>query len=402
MYRVRVSAAQSPLAWLLAPLTVPDFLDETFATGHHHIKRSDPSYFASLLRGPSAAEELLAYVRPDPVGVHAVRGEAHRDTAAYRLPDGTLDMTAIHRDLADGYTVILDHLERQVRALGELTHAIEVEWNYPTQVNAYISPPESRGFLPHCDHHDVLVLQIHGRKTWYLYGDAAMTPCDMHRRKEIGEVFGTNLPAPTDLLMETGDTLYLPRGRIHSAETSSEASVHLTVGIHVPSVLDLLTHMLQLLSFTDNRIHSRLPTRHLDDADVRASLAGMVDDAVKILTAPGVIAGGLDAFEDLLVRRGRCPPIGPVSSIFDIDTETLVTKHQPLYSRVVQADDRVGLQFAQLLISADADHELAMRFLSRSSTSFRVGELPGLTAAQQIELARQLLTCGFLLPVPPL
>lgn len=395
-----VSAASSQLARLLAPLPVPEFLDEVFGSGHRHIKRSDPTYFSSLLRGPSAAEELLEHVRPDPTGVHAVRGEAHRDAATYRLANGTLDLAAVQRDLAGGYTVVLDHLERHVRALGELANAIEVELNYATQVNAYISPPGSQGFLPHCDHHDVLVLQIHGSKTWYLYGEAALAPQQMQRRKEISEIFGADLPRPTGLLLETGDTLYLPRGRVHAAEAGSEPSVHLTVGIHVPSVLDLLTHMLQHLSFTDDRIHTRLPARHLVDDDVRASLPGMIGDAVDVLTDSTVIAAGLDAFADLLVRRGRCPPVGQISSLVDIGAETLVTKHQPLYSRVVNSGDRVGLQFAQLLISAGADHEPAMRFLSRSSAPFRVAELPGLTAAQQIGLARQLITAGFLLRLP--
>ncbi|MBS9534413.1 cupin [Mycobacterium sp. M1] len=384
------------LAWLLAPLGVQGFLDELFGDRHHHIRRGDPGYFTPLLDGPTAVDELLAQLRDEPAGVHAVRGAASREAAAYRLPDGTLNTAAVRHDLADGYTVILDNLERYVRSLGGLTHALEVELNYPTQLNAYLSPPGSRGFLPHYDHHDVLVLQIHGRKTWHLYGDAAVTPHDMRRRKEVADVFGGDLPEPTDLVLEAGDTLYLPRGRVHAAETGAEPSVHLTVGIHVPTVLDLLTHMLQLLSFTDDRIHTRLAARYLDDPGVRADLPAVVDDALGLLTEPTVIAGGLDAFEDLLVRRGRLPPVGRVSDVVDIDEQTLVRKHRPLYSRVVNTDGRVALQFAQLLISAAPDHEAALRFASDSSTPFRVGELPGLTPQQRIELARQLLTSGFL------
>lgn len=389
--------AESPLARLLHPLPVQTFLDDIFGARHHHIRRDCPGYFDEWLPGPSAADELLRHLAPEPAAVHAVKGEDHRDWHAYELADGTLDIAGVRNDLADGYTVICDRLERYLRGIAALSHAIEVELNFATQVNAYITPPGSTGFLPHLDHHDVLILQIHGTKTWQLYGETAVPAHEMQRRKEIEEkIDPAGLPAPTTLVLHAGDTLYLPRGRIHSAETGNEPSVHLTIGVHVPTVLSLLTHMLQLLSVRDDRIHTRLPARHLDDPEVRSGLAETVADALALLAEPGLIAGGLDAFEDLLTRRGRCPPVGSVADAIAIDGETLVRKHQPLYSRVISADDRVALQFAQLVVSAGTDHEAAMRFLVGSTEPFRVAELPGLTATQQTELARSLVTSGFL------
>ena len=65
----------------------------------------------------------------------------------------------------------------------------------------------------------------------------------------------------------------------------------------------------------------------------------------------------------------------------------------------------VGLQFAQLLVSARLDHEAAMRFASQQHGPYRVGDLPGLDGAQQVELARSLIASGFLArltdPSPP-
>jgi hypothetical protein len=73
-----------------------------------------------------------------------------------------------------------------------------------------------------------------------------------------------------------------------------------------------------------------------------------------------------------------------------------VAKYQPLYSRVKAVDDGVVLQFASLSINAGSDHEAAMRFVSGSTGPFRVGELPGLRAGQQTDLARTLIVSGFL------
>ena len=73
-----------------------------------------------------------------------------------------------------------------------------------------------------------------------------------------------------------------------------------------------------------------------------------------------------------------------------------MVKYQPLYSRVTAVAGGVALQFAQLSINAGSDHEAAMLFVSRTTEPFRVGDLPGLHAAQQTELARTLIASGFL------
>lgn len=397
MYLVPVTADQSPLAWLLAPVPVPTFLDEIWAAAPHHIARDRPGYFGALLDPSSAADQLLSGLGAAPDALRLVKGADHREPDGYQHPDGTLDLDRIRDAIDDGYTVILNNIERYLRPMTSLTHGVEVELNFPTHLNAYITPPESTGFLPHYDHHDVLVLQVQGAKTWHLYGAEPVPPQAM---QQLYEVNPAELPAPSSLHLAAGDTLYLPRGRVHSAQTTSEPSVHLTVGIHVPTVLTLLTHALHLLSLRDDRVHTRLPARHLDDPQVRVQLDTLIQDAVGAIASPAAVDEGLSAMQDFLVRRGRCPAVGQVSDAVGIDAETPVRKRRPLYSRVTKADDAVGLQFAQLLVSADSGHEAAMRFLSASTETFRVGQLPGLTAAQQIELTRSLIMSGFLMRPP--
>lgn len=385
------------LAWLLQPLTVETFLDEIWGTTHYHAARRSAGYFDSLLPGASAVDQLLEYVRPEPSGVRLVKGGEDKDPDAYRHADGSLDLVAVRNGLADGYTIVLDNLERYVRTITSLSHSIEVELNFPTQVNGYVTPPRSTGFVPHYDPHDVLVLQIGGSKTWHLADGAAVPPHQIYRR-EGAPTAGVQLP--TALHLEVGDVLYLPRGQVHAAETTSEPSIHLTVGLHAPTVLTLITRALHSLSLRGDRVHARLPPGHLDDADVRASLGDLVRDALKGLDDPGVIAEGLGAMEDVLVRRGRCPPVRQVSNAVGIDGQTRVVKYQPLYSRVVAVAGGVGLQFAQMLISVRPEHEAAIRFASSSTQPFRVGDLPGLSATQQAELARTLITTGFFVRLP--
>jgi hypothetical protein len=360
------------LAGLLAPLSVETFLDEIWALDHHHVKRGCPGFFDALLPGPSTVDALLELFRQEPSAVRLVRGRDKKGSDNYQLVDGSLDLVGIRNDFADGYTIVLDGVEQYVRAVGTLARSLEVELNF---------------------------LQVQGSKIWHLYIGADRPPREIQRDTEKA-VAVEGLPAPTDVHLEAGDVLYVPRGRVHAAETASEQSVHLTVGIHAPTVLMLAMGALYSQSFRDDRLNARLPARHLDDADLYATVRGLVREAAGTVEDPSAMAGGLGLLADTLVRRGRCPPVGQIASGNAIDGQTRVAKYQPLYSRVKAVDVGVVLQFASLSINAGADHEAALRFVSSSTGPFRVGELPGLRAGQQTDLARTLIVSGFLVRLP--
>jgi bifunctional lysine-specific demethylase and histidyl-hydroxylase NO66 len=393
----RSSGFQFSLAWLLQPLSVQNFLDEIWAETHYHVKRSSPTYFDPLLPVTSAAEFLLESFRPDPSRVRLVREHDKKSRDSYRLADGILDVTSIRSDFADGYTIVLDDVEQYVRSVASLAHAVEAELHFATKVNAYITPPESQGFVTHYDGHDVLILQIHGSKIWHLYGGADVPPHQLRREEKW---VANGLPSPTDLRLEAGDALYLPRGRVHAAEATSEPSVHLTVGVHAPTALTFAAAALNSLSFVDDRLNARLPPRHLADADTRETVGALLRDVADAIEDPRAIAAGLDALDDILVRRGPVPPVASAADAIAIDGQTVVQKHQPRYSRVTASEDAVALQFGQLSIAASPDHHAAMLFVSNGTGPFRVCQLPGLAAAQQLELARTLLVSGFLVRCP--
>ena len=186
------------------------------------------------------------------------------------VADGGFDVAGIGRDFADGYTIVLESIHRYVRAIASLLHAIEVELNFATQVNAYFTPPESQGFVAalrrarRADHADSGIQDLASVRRHRCRAASAL-------RHE--PVAADALPSPTDVRLEVGDVLYLPRGRVHAAEATSEVSVHLTVGVHAPTLLMLVTRALNSLSGSDDRVHTQLPPRYLDDPR-RAGHAG--------------------------------------------------------------------------------------------------------------------------------
>ena len=174
--------AEVSLAWLLEPLSVETFLDEIWGKDHHHI--TSARSFDALLPGPSTVDGLLELFRHEPSALRLVRGKDKKGPDSYRLADGTLDVASVRNDFADGYTIVMDGVEQYVRTIGTLARSLEVELNFPTQVNTYITPPQSTGLVPHYDDHDVLILQIQGSKTWHLYVGADMPPREIQRDKD--------------------------------------------------------------------------------------------------------------------------------------------------------------------------------------------------------------------------
>ncbi len=390
-------AQRLSLDWLLQPLSVDAFLDEVWGKSHYHVSRGSPDYFDLLVEDADSIDDLLAVFRPHLSLVSLVRGSERKDQYIYRLADGGFDVAAIGRDFADGFTIVLDSVQRYVRTIASLAHSIDVELDFAAQVNAYFTPPQSQGFVAHFDDHDALIVQIRGSKIWHLYEGLDVAPHQMWRHQPIPDA---ELPTPVDVRLQAGDVLYVPRGRVHAAESTSELSVHLTVGLHAPTLLLLATRILNSLNGSDDGVHTRLPPRFLSDPEVKSGLGKLIHQMAETLERPEAIAGGLESLEADLVRRGQCRPLGAgISDAVGIDDRTRVVKCEPLYSRVTVDSGGVALHFAQSVVNADADHAEALQLLSRSTEPLRVCDLPGLSEIQRVELARVLVMQGFLIRV---
>jgi Uncharacterized conserved protein len=386
--------------WLFRPLPVDRFLDDYWGQDHYLLRRGDAGYFASIFSA-RALEEFLEYGRPDPAGVRLVKGKEKKELAAYRLGNGAIDMVALRNDFASGFTIILNGLERYVGEIASLARGLEVDLNFETQVNAYITPPGSQGFLPHYDDHDVIILQIEGSKRWHIYEGEGDVPTRQLQQRDV--FVGEGLSPATQMTLYAGDLLYVPRGRIHAAETLDETSIHLTLGIHPPNMLDLIKSALDTLAIRDDRVLERLPARFLNDPARRGQLGAQVGDVIGLIDDQA-IGDAIGAIEDSLLRRGRCQPAGrlvaDVTSRDGITQESRLAKNEPLYARVLALGGGVALQFAQTLVTADNSHREALLFLSRRRRPFRVAEIPGLAPNARAELARKLLVDGFLVQAP--
>jgi hypothetical protein len=133
---------------------------------------------------------------------------------------------------AAGATVVLQALQFSDRVFAELSTNLALELDHPVQVNAYLTPPEERGLDIHFDFHDVVVVQLAGRKRWRVWPAIPRSQRPVKRGPPVRQ------PSPDELddailerVLEPGDCLAIPRGLPHAAETMDVESAHLTIGI---------------------------------------------------------------------------------------------------------------------------------------------------------------------------
>ncbi|MFZ5707092.1 MAG: JmjC domain-containing protein [Pseudomonadota bacterium] len=140
---------------------------------------------------------------------------------------------ALHLLCEQGMSIQLIGLHNLSPKIAALTAALERELRADMQVNAYASFTRGGALPPHADEHDVLILQIDGRKAWRGYGGAEARPLK-------GGIARIEQPSWEEEL-QPGDLLYLPRGEVHHATVVGERSLHLTIGIQNLKACDSLS-----------------------------------------------------------------------------------------------------------------------------------------------------------------
>jgi bifunctional lysine-specific demethylase and histidyl-hydroxylase NO66 len=315
-----------------------------------------------------------------------VKAGANLDVSTYttNIPwrpapfNGTAEIGRVMSEWEAGATLVLQGLHHSWPALAEFCRVLEAELEHPAQANAYFTPRDAQGLPVHHDTHDVFSLQVAGEKRWFVYEPALELPLkDQKYRPEHGAPGEPVL----DVTLRPGDTLYLPRGWLHEAATSSTDSLHITVGVNVYTWLDAFKAALGQC-----------------EAEVafRRSPEGAADELLDVLRAQ------LDP-EDVAARRRRRlvstrRPVLPdqLRQIRALDSLTLET---PVERRATVLFDLDGttLRFEGKTVTFPAEAHEEIEFVASADDEFTPAGIPGeLDDETRLVLVRRLVREGFL------
>lgn len=266
---------------LIHPIGVDTFFDEHWERKPVHVQRDERDYYAELLRHRDLDELITnsdmrypalklvpkgagGYYRPD---IYTTNFRHGNDAF-----NGEPDLEKVLQEYRSGSTVVLPSLERTWQPIRRLCLMLEAYFNHAARANVYITKDNSQGFSPHYDTHEVFVLQIAGSKRWRVYDAPVSLP--LVSQPFSGQAFGADNKHPQPLLectLEQGDLLYIPRGYVHQAFTSSDFSVHVTIGITVYTWVDLAAELF-MSSMENPRFRNALPPGFADNPNLRETL----------------------------------------------------------------------------------------------------------------------------------
>ena len=314
-----------------------------------------------------------------------------------------VDDAAVLELFAGGSTVVLQGLHRLWPPIIDFAGQLAADLGHPVQVNAYVTPPQSQGFRPHYDTHDVFVLQTAGEKHWTIHEPVVPRPAPTQpwtdHRKAVEEA-ARGEPV-VDAVLRPGDALYLPRGYLHSARALGGTTVHLTVGVHPVtrwSVLEALLPQLQ----QDPSLRASLPLG-LDPADETAVAAATAETLEALRTALGSVRGDAvgDALHRQLAEATRPAPIAPLAqarAAADLAPGEAVRARPHLRWRLeTGAGGSPVLVLRRRRVPLPAGSDKAVLALLDGDVH-RVGDLPGLDAERQVSLVRDLLEAAVVVP----
>jgi len=232
------------LSEILAPVSEAEFFEQ-YLGREFLLCKGWPGKFAGLLPWPDL-NRILSHNQLDTPRLRLVREgqtvpfESYASYISARRPAARrprLRAPDLTNHLQQGATLIVDSVDEVHEPITDLAEELERSLQSRIQVNMYAGWRTSRGFDLHWDGHDVLILQVAGRKQWGIYGVTREWPLPGDASKEAK----TPPKAPVwEGMLEEGDLLYIPRGWWHVAVPLDEPTLHLTVGLHHPTGMDFI------------------------------------------------------------------------------------------------------------------------------------------------------------------
>jgi len=220
---------------LVAPNPLATLTDAMVAEQRLHLHTTRQADFARLLPWP-AFNALITFDRLQGGQVRAIRNGHDMPLGmltarAGRFENQELAPDSLHAMADMGLSLVINDIPRLVPGIAALAAMVERHLRARAGVNAYVSFRQDSAFGAHWDDHDVLVLQIHGRKRWFCYGKRDAYP--MKGVPAVTKIGDGEEPVWSEML-EPGDILYIPRGEFHRAQIEDGHSLHLTIGLAFP------------------------------------------------------------------------------------------------------------------------------------------------------------------------
>ncbi|MFC8015906.1 JmjC domain-containing protein, partial [Streptomyces cinereoruber] len=239
----------------LAPLSEEQFLSD-FLGKEPCITKGVPGRFEDLLPWGSINDTLRHHRFRDHSQITLAKNHQavplekfNPEIPTFPLPGAKalhrrVESSVLTECLRDGATLQIKSMEMISEPIARFAAMLARKIRERVSVDAFICFGEAPGFHPHWDRTDAIAIQVHGRKKWRI-----TEPDVKYPMPEGGAVSKTGQPAgeTKEVVLASGDILYMPRGWWHEVTPMQGWSVHLTATFHRSTGMDWAHWILQQL-----------------------------------------------------------------------------------------------------------------------------------------------------------
>ncbi len=250
-------------------------------------------------------------------------------------------MSRIGDYMEQGASLVLNAIESYSSGSLSVANSLTAALGSKFDCNLYCSFKEYQAFSPHFDFMDVFVIHFEGEKDWEIYtGNFELAAgAEGFRFGDFSAEYHVEARGEIEqeLRLSPGDVLYLPRGKYHSARSSSDACLHLTFGLAARQGFHFMNKIVESLT-DDPFFRTDLP--HYDQPDVaRAYLQEAAKHISHILNQP-VVAEQMRDFarhEALMDVREYGLPTGRTRRLYRVRGAGVNVADGPNGKRIVAA-----------------------------------------------------------------
>ncbi len=389
---MRFQDAERRLAQFLAPMPLEQFLDGTLRGAWRRLPGGDPASRVGLLGADPAAVLARAHHLAPHLTFHSAdpAGPAPGFAGIAGPSDFKARIEAFH---ALRYSVRFPNLRHLSPELDLLARSFEAILHKAVTASAFWSRGDLRAPV-HFDDHDIVVIQLRGRKRWYL-GDA---PAGL-------ENFWDQIPGPAPALGEhsvvdlaPGDVMFVPRGTVHTVDAAEE-SLHLALGFIPVTLRELVVAAVDELSDQDRALRATVGHRmghylagYCDQpfAEAAARAIAVVGRAV---ASPGFMAHALRRRSARALGAMEPLPVAPTPAL----TPDTILMHAPgAWCHLSASETLIDVAYPGGHLYIHRGAEAAVTYIV-NTPRFRIGDIAGAVDDDvRLSLAARFCGAGFL------
>ena len=328
------------LKYLLGPTSVETFVNDYWDKYPLVVQRNSNDYYKDIL----TIEQVNEYLSKNDIrfpSINIAKEGSIVPLSEYSeiisigkyASEGLIDTDKLFDKFNNGTSIFLQKMRSSIDTLASFVAQLERELKFRIETHIFLTPDNSQALSEHYDTTSSFIMQVYGSKTWIVSKPILELPT-------IEQLFNNNTYRGSEKLFEVtlqqGDLLFLPRGVIHQAKTSSEMSMHITSVLYPITWLDIFTTMVDELK--NNREFRKSSV----NSDIKFSL---LKEKVKKITNYKSIFQSLTEVTTERQVKDNSDRVFDYLNISKINISSKLARRKNINFEIIETDKTASLKF---------------------------------------------------------